>query len=477
MAIGIVWAEENPIEGSISIYPGQGSVRIGGTLDIHISAAENTVQIEATRIERAWNSTIIAESVDVAEYPMPTESAWRTNYKWPVAFSFTIPDDWEPGFYDFRVRSKIDPSYFERFQIAIQPEELGSYGKVAVLTNESTNIAYNKEGGKSNYTGAKVLAFNRPNNYHYKELDWKFPKWADDIGLPVEYLTTLDLHSEPGILDVYDVLVLAGHSEYWSREMRTEVERFLEEGGKLISLSGNTMWWIVRFIETYEGTLMVSCKGSTFTPDCPSDLNLITQKWQYFNPELKLFGASWEYGGYVDSHGFYLAADGYGGYFVKNPRHWFWAGTGILKGDHVGQDMGIAGYEADSPPLVIVNDKLIIEQVEGLPENMELLGSTPAGKPLSEGYGAIIYFPYGNNGGEVFNCGSTDCVNGMPGDPLWNKAILNVFKKFGAIDAVATDFDNDGVDDSNDNCVIDPNPTQLDSYDDGTGDVCDQHCH
>jgi hypothetical protein len=128
---------------------------------------------------------------------------------------------------------------------------------------------------------------------------------------------------------------MPGHNEYWSREMRTEVEQLLERGGKLMSLSGNTMWWAVRFKETSTGTQMISCKGWHNDPECPDDdPDLYTGYWHEMgNPETRVLGASFKFGGYVDFHDFYTAEEGYGGYFAEKARHWFWAGTGVLADD------------------------------------------------------------------------------------------------------------------------------------------------
>jgi hypothetical protein len=75
------------------------------------------------------------------------------------------------------------------------------------------------------------------------------------------------------------------------------------------------------------------------------------------------------------------------------------------------------------------------------------------------------------------NCGSVDCAEGLFVDPVWRKAILNVFAHFNVAEEILTDYDSDGIDDANDNCIAFPNPDQLDSFSDASGDVCDQHCH
>jgi hypothetical protein len=483
-------AEDQPY---IQVYPGSGSVTVGGNIDFHISSNEPTVTIEVVPITSSYSSTTLATGIAVSEQAAPAELAWRKDYQWSVSYSFTVPESWQPGFYHFRVRSEQDTNYYEQFQIAIQPQNLGSHSKVAVLSNDLTNVAYNGAGGKSNYHSflyddplrANVLSLNRPDNYTHKWRDFKFPRWADQIGMPLEYLTGIDLHYNPGILDAYDILVLSGHSEYWSRKMRKEVEYFLNQGGKLISLSGNTMWWAVRLINYSPNIKMISCKGGLNDPFCTEDPDSITTNWKYIKPELKLLGASWEYGGYADNSGHYMQSEGYGGYFVHKPLNWMWKGTGTFEGSQVGQAESIVGYESDSPPLTMINGKLAIDTSNpDVPAHMELIGITPAGKTdtvnggVIEGHGSIVYFPYGSNGGAVFNCASTDCAYGLDSDPQWRKAMLNVLEKVGATHTVHSDFDNDSVFDCDDNCINIFNPDQADSPGDGTGDACDEHgCH
>jgi hypothetical protein len=43
------------------------------------------------------------------------------------------------------------------------------------------------------------------------------------------------------------LLVIPGHSEYWTMNARKNFDRFVNNGKNAIILSGNTMWWQVRY--------------------------------------------------------------------------------------------------------------------------------------------------------------------------------------------------------------------------------------
>jgi hypothetical protein len=74
--------------------------------------------------------------------------------------------------------------------------------------------------------------------------------WLEREGYPYEVITDHDLHEEPGILARFSALLIVGHNEYWSDEARQGVLDHLANGGKVISLSGNTMFWRVTFDPT-----------------------------------------------------------------------------------------------------------------------------------------------------------------------------------------------------------------------------------
>ncbi len=46
------------------------------------------------------------------------------------------------------------------------------------------------------------------------------------------------------MLEGYDVVVIAGHDEYWSWDQRDALDIFLEKGGKLARFAANMLWQV-----------------------------------------------------------------------------------------------------------------------------------------------------------------------------------------------------------------------------------------
>jgi hypothetical protein len=65
--------------------------------------------------------------------------------------------------------------------------------------------------------------------------------WLVRYGFEHEVVTDLDLHEEPGLLSRFAALLICGHSEYWTPEMRRGVSDYLAAGGNVISMSGDTL--------------------------------------------------------------------------------------------------------------------------------------------------------------------------------------------------------------------------------------------
>lgn len=92
------------------------------------------------------------------------------------------------------------------------------------------------------------LLYGRESDYsHLARADRCTQLWLERGGYEFDVVGDLDLHRDAALLDGYRVLVISGHSEYWSIEAYRAVEQFLASGGNVICLSGNTMFWRVTF--------------------------------------------------------------------------------------------------------------------------------------------------------------------------------------------------------------------------------------
>jgi hypothetical protein len=71
--------------------------------------------------------------------------------------------------------------------------------------------------------------------------------WLEDEGIDFDLASDLDLHRDPGLLRRHRVVILNGHSEYWSVPALGGLEDYLRGGGNLAVLSGNSLFWRVSF--------------------------------------------------------------------------------------------------------------------------------------------------------------------------------------------------------------------------------------
>ena len=70
--------------------------------------------------------------------------------------------------------------------------------------------------------------------------------------------------------------------------------------------------------------------------------------------------------------------DGTGGYTVWQPEHWVYEGTGLQKGDVLGGEKIVVGYECDGCDLKFIDDKPTPTGECGAPLNFKILGTAPA---------------------------------------------------------------------------------------------------
>ena len=171
----------------------------------------------------------------------------------------------------------------------------------ALLVPTNTISAYSLTEGHDFYskpTHANVLSFLRPFSAS-ERADWlELLRWVetqDVFGSP-RYLIDHDLE-EGNALNGVKLLIIDGHSEYWSRAARLHFERFVASGGHVIVAGGNTMWWQVRYAD--RGEQLICYKSVDLDPIANPEL--ITINWT--DPSLGLptdlsIGGDFRRGGY-----------------------------------------------------------------------------------------------------------------------------------------------------------------------------------
>jgi hypothetical protein len=179
--------------------------------------------------------------------------------------------------------------------------------------------------------------------------DAKMIVWLESNGYRVDYCTDLDIHNDTSgeLLSHYSLVLSVGHDEYYSTEMRDNLEGFVAKGGNIAFFSGNTCYWRLYFpVKTAAGE---------------DDQRFITRDYEWWTPttamypaapnrpEDSLTGVGFRNAGERNDP---LPADAstYLGYTVQNTGLWPFAGSGLKDNDTFGEDLCLIGYEADGTP-------------------------------------------------------------------------------------------------------------------------------
>jgi hypothetical protein len=505
-------------------YTDRWSARPGERVALHASSAHGPCTLELARIG-AERRVALTQRVEVGDLPRP-EHADRDGCGWPAACEIAVGADWPTGYYLITL-TDAEGGVAHHF-LCVKPAQpaakavlvlstntlaaynwwggASAYAHVESLMARETNLA----GAMANAIGR--LSTQRPiapllvaapadmprlvnlRKRGFEERPWAaaetrdwarahgqspydgaagflnkwehhFVRWAEGQGLALDYLTDYDLDVEDGALDPYDVVILAGHSEYWSGRERDAIETFVERGGRLAIFSGNTCFWKVRWED--EGRTLVCHKWKGFEAEDvpPADATHLWSHPAFGRPEAQITGLSFLFGGY---HRLGLcAARGAGGYTIYRDRHWALEGCDLYYGDVIGEAIPLLGYENDGCVLAFGDDGLPRADPRlGVPADLEIIALAPAafGEASDSPYRPLIppeqldvaaQVAYGDAGeatqqrvlrghavmatfkrgaGEVFNAGTTEWSHGLAAaDPFVTRITLNVLKRFGAL--------------------------------------------
>ena len=213
-----------------------------------------------------------------------------------------------------------------------------------------------------------------------------------------------------------DLIVISGHSEFWTSEMFNHVDKFVRNGGNLAIFSGNVAF------KDFE----ISDKGVRFT-----------KNWSEGGVgEESLFGSAFRFGGYSPTRKFDASQaadlglteqefDGSDGMWALQPDHPIFEGTNLRYLDSFGVAAKIHYQEMDGVPLE--KESFAIDRLaySGPVSDQGVLAYSYAsydGESISK-HGSIIDFELGS--GHVVNLGSLSWGNSVTSHKIAKTIALN----------------------------------------------------
>ena len=212
------------------------SVLPGETLRLHLRSKTPQVHVAAYRTgfyggqgaTQVWQRDVTALAPGAPVLLQPVTRTWTA--AWPESTDISTTG-WLPGHYLFTLSAAG-----KQTQVPFTVRSPAVVGKVVVIAQNTTWQAYNAYGGTSLYHGsdgarksrAYVVSHDRPLDYGAGAGDFvgnEMPliQLADQLRLPLAFLTNTDLEAAPGLLDGAKAVISLGHDEYWSAKMRAQL--------------------------------------------------------------------------------------------------------------------------------------------------------------------------------------------------------------------------------------------------------------
>ncbi|MGO4292737.1 N,N-dimethylformamidase beta subunit family domain-containing protein [Chitinophaga sp. RAB17] len=293
-------------------YPDKQSYKVGDSVSLYLSSdksyTDNKIAIYDVNGVRQFDVPFKKIGHQEPQGEIPSQDGYQ--YSNPVRFE--VPT-LKSGIY----------LVANRIPIVIK-DNTGSVDFTVVYPSNTEN-AYCESGRRSLYTkpNLKKVSFLRPIPLSiYAD---GFLKWVNKQRYSYNLIADVDLEDYSNIKG--KILIIIGHSEYWTRTARRNFDKWVDEGNHALILSGNTMWWQISYNNKKN---QVICYRGVEEPSGPDSLRNVV----WTNALLKYhtnqsIGCNFDLGGYGNSG----QNDGWKGFKITNPSSPLFAGLSIKKGD------------------------------------------------------------------------------------------------------------------------------------------------
>jgi hypothetical protein len=214
--------------------------------------------------------------------PIVDASTGLVRATWRSRYSVRVPASWPSGIYLVRVHGTGGADSFATFVVRSQRA-----GSLLFVVNTLTDAAYNTWGGSSLYRlsipgvtlpvgHALAVSLDRPNSVSDGAgstftQQWPLARWLEQGGYDVTYTTDWDLSRDADDAPLPRAVVFAGHSEYWSAELRTWLDSHVVDRPDMgLALFGaNTGYWPVTL--SADGRTITCFKEAVTDPAYPTE--------------------------------------------------------------------------------------------------------------------------------------------------------------------------------------------------------------
>jgi hypothetical protein len=396
------WRIDDRHSAGIAAYAGTTSIAPGAPVTLYASTAAPRFRVRVLRMGR-YGGTDAAQlwlspwwpgrrqPPPVLE-PRATQTVtthWRPSARIPTT-------GWPAGDYLLRLEASDGAQTF----VPLTVRAPSSAGRVVLLNAVTTWQAYNRWGCCDLYQGrdggfatrSRIVSFDRPYGEEHGAGRFVLDELpvvaeAERLGLPLAYLTSVDLQRDPHVLDGARAVISMGHDEYWSPQMRAVLTKAVDAGTNLASLGANMMFRRIRFASSRLGAdrLEINYKVAAEDPLEGRDDAQVTADWPAppaQRPESALLGA--QYGCLVGG----TAGSG----VVAAPRSWLFRGVAVRAGERL---PGLMGPEVDA-----------VQRWYPTPARIEVLLHSPVDCPARTPPAADTTYYVARSGAGVFDAGT-----------------------------------------------------------------------
>lgn len=342
----------------------------------------------------------------------------RVEANWSHPISVTIAADWPGGIYWLKLSTPRNQA-----ETAVVLVVRAAAERAPVLANLPVNTyqAYNVWGGYSLYGAANhrgiaqtiarratQVSFDRPLLMDRLAgsgdfLSWDLPAihWLERAGIAVDYTTDVDIDAHPQRLTQHRIVLVLGHSEYWTKAMYDAALAARDAGVSLGFWGSNAIYWQARLEPDSSGkaSRTLTCykvesghaeptMRLSADPMSVSHPEWLTAQWRdpaLHRPENGLIGIMYRSYFAAGHHPDWVAASGTSASLL--------AAAGITPGAHVRG--GLVGYEFDS---VYANG--------ASPNGLTLLGESPVRSIYGRDEQAATTYYRAASGAVVFAAGT-----------------------------------------------------------------------